>query len=67
MADNVAATPADVRAEDGNVQVKGPDGIRYAFTPDAAVETSERLLQGGMEAQGQRYQEELSRRKPTAP
>jgi hypothetical protein len=34
--------------------VDGPDGVAVTFTPEAAVETSERLLEGGIEAHGQR-------------
>ncbi len=67
MEDKAAAIPAEVRAQEGDVRVKGPGGIEYAFTPDAAIETSDRLLQGGMEAAGQRRQEEVRRRGPGAP
>lgn len=52
-----ADTPADVFAEEGEVLVEGPDGISYSFTPDAAIETSDRLLTGGMEAKGQRLKQ----------
>jgi hypothetical protein len=46
--------PADVYAEEGDVNVVGPGGIRYAFTPEAAAETSDRLLDGAATAHGQR-------------
>jgi hypothetical protein len=46
--------PSDVAAEDGQVVVDGPDGVAITLTPDAAVETSQRLLEGGLTAQGQR-------------
>jgi hypothetical protein len=46
--------PSDVAAEQGVVIVDGPDGVAVTFTPKAAVETSERLLEGGITAQGQR-------------
>jgi hypothetical protein len=46
--------PSDVAAEDGEVVVDGPDGVAITLTPDAAVETSQRLLEGGLTAQGQR-------------
>jgi hypothetical protein len=62
MTDRAAETPADVAAEDGEVLVEGPGGIAYSFTPDAALETSERLLSGGMEAKGQRLQRGLAYR-----
>lgn len=64
MKDEAADKAADVKAEDGNVCVEGPGGIRYSFTPDAAVETSDRLFRGGAEAAGQRAQEAIRRRKP---
>ncbi|SFO27135.1 hypothetical protein [Sphingomonas sp. OK281] len=44
---------SDVTAEHGQVMVDGPDGVAVALTPDAAAETSDRLLNGAVEAQGQ--------------
>lgn len=46
--------PSEVSAEEGEVQVDGPDGLAVAFTPEAAEETSQRLLLGAMAAQAQR-------------
>jgi hypothetical protein len=46
--------PSDVRAVDGNVEVNGPDAVDIAFTPEAAEETSERLLGQAFKARGQR-------------
>ncbi|HEU4957616.1 MAG TPA: hypothetical protein VFT40_08315 [Sphingomicrobium sp.] len=46
--------PSDVDAKDGVVSVKGPDAVDVNLTPDAAAETSDRLLLGSMKAQGQR-------------
>lgn len=46
--------PSEISAEDGEVIVDGPDGVAVTFTPDAAAETSERLLYGAAKAQGQR-------------
>ncbi|HEY0014414.1 MAG TPA: hypothetical protein VGB79_16350 [Allosphingosinicella sp.] len=40
------------------MSVEGPNGIKYVFTPDAAIETSDRLLLGGIEANGQRMLKE---------
>ena len=45
--------PCDVVAEDGEVIMEGPNGQVVSFTPPAALETSERLLRSGLEAQGQ--------------
>ena len=45
---------SDVCADEGVVNVEGPDGVDVGLTPEAAVETSNRLLNGAMEAAGQR-------------
>jgi hypothetical protein len=44
----------DVSADKGNVVLEGPDGVDVAMTPEAAAETSDRLLDKAAEAQGQR-------------
>ena len=44
-----------VDADEGVVRRKGPDNVDVRLTPDAAEETSERLLEGAMKARGQRY------------
>jgi hypothetical protein len=46
--------PSDVSAEEGFVLIDGPDGIAVSMSPDAAAETSDRLLDGASHAQGQR-------------
>ena len=46
---------SDVTVEDGVVNVDGPDAVDVALTPDAAMETSDRLLEGAMNARGQKY------------
>ena len=51
----VFAKPSDVSAEDGVVNVDGPDGVDVGLTPEAAFETSNRLLDGATEAAGQRH------------
>ena len=42
-------------ARDGVVTIAGPDDIEISLTPDAAVETSDRLLHGAMKARGQQH------------
>ena len=55
MADEtVYEEPSDVDANEGVVSVKGPDAVDVKLSPEAAVETSDRLLKGSMKAQGQR-------------
>jgi hypothetical protein len=46
-------TPSEVTAEDGEVLMDGPGSLAISFTPDAALETSQRLLDGGLAAQVQ--------------
>ena len=57
-------TPSEINAEDGEVLVDGPDGVAFSFTPDAAIETSERLFEGGLAAQGQRVEKRKGSGKP---
>lgn len=54
-------TPSQVEAEDGVVFVDGPDGVAVTMTPDAAADTSDRLLHAAVQAQGQ--QVEMKRRR----
>jgi hypothetical protein len=58
--------PSEVAAEDGHVIIDGPDGVDVSLSPDAALETSERLLKGGLMARGQQIEEER-RKKPLSP
>jgi hypothetical protein len=48
--------PSEVSAEQGEVMVDGPNGVAVSLTPDAAEETSRRLMFGAGEARGQREQ-----------
>jgi hypothetical protein len=50
----VFGEPSEVKAVDGTVEVDGPDGVDVALTPEAAEETSERLLGQAFKARGQR-------------
>jgi hypothetical protein len=46
--------PSEVSAVDGAVELDGPDAVDVAMTPEAAEETSERLLGESIKARGQR-------------
>jgi hypothetical protein len=60
-------TPSDVNVKDGNVWMEGPDGVDLLLTPEAALETSDRLLDGATEAHGERIrQAEIEAERPTA-
>ena len=54
-------TPSKVTAEDGEVMVDGPDGVAVSLTPDAAAETSDRLLEQAAIARGQELLERKSK------
>jgi hypothetical protein len=53
---------SSVNANEGNVKVDGPDGVSVTLTPDAAIETSDRLHEAGVEANGQRVLSEKAYR-----
>ena len=55
---------SEVSAEDGVVNVDGPDGVDIGLTPEAAFETSDRLLDGAATAVGQRVHAEHSKQDP---
>jgi hypothetical protein len=64
--DKTYSEPSDVAADKGEVVVDGPDGVAVTLTPGAAVETSHRLLEAGLEAQGQRVSERRKGKEPSA-
>jgi len=53
---------SEVTAEDGQVMIDGPDGVAVSLTPEAAIDTSERLADKAAEAAGQRRMDEIARR-----
>jgi hypothetical protein len=53
MDDKVYDEASTVEARDGAVSVDGPDGVDVRLSPEAALETSDRLLESAAEAQGQ--------------
>ena len=54
--------PSKVEAAGGSVEVDGPDQVDVAMTPDAAEETSERLLRQSFKARGQKRLDRLPHR-----
>jgi hypothetical protein len=54
MEKHVYNEPSKVTAEDGDVSIDGPDGVAVTLTPEAAAETSDRLLAGAAQGAGQR-------------
>ncbi len=52
-ADKIHDSPSEVAAENGVVVVEGPDEVALLMTPEAAAETSHRLLDAAAEAKGQ--------------
>jgi len=59
-------TPSEVTAAEGEVMVDGPDGVAVSLTPEAAMETSDRLLKAGAMARGQQIEAER-RKQPLGP
>lgn len=57
----VYADPSEVDAEEGVVIVRGPNALAIKLTPEAAEETSNRLLDGALKARGQLYFDEKTR------
>ena len=54
MDDLIYDSASKVTAKDGTVSVEGPDAVDVKLTPEAAEETSDRLMDGAATAQGQR-------------
>jgi hypothetical protein len=62
MDDKVYDEPSKVHAKDGKVLLDGPDGVAVLMTPEAAEETSDRLLFGAATARGQQVQGQWQRK-----
>jgi hypothetical protein len=58
--------PSDAEAVDGNVALMGPNGVSAMLTPQAAEETSDRLLKSALSAQGQRIEGERQAKERSA-
>lgn len=54
--------PSDVRAIDGKVRMDGPDAVDVELTPEAAEETSDRLIRESARAAGQRRLKDMPHR-----
>jgi hypothetical protein len=54
--------PSAVSAEEGSVEIDGPDAVDVTMTPEAAEETSERLNAEAVRARGQRRLGRLTHR-----
>ena len=52
--DQVYDEASKVAAKDGEVKVKGPDAVDVSLSPEAAIETGDRLAEEGVRAAGQR-------------
>ncbi|HYD13741.1 MAG TPA: hypothetical protein VEC11_12910 [Allosphingosinicella sp.] len=62
MGEKIHDTPSEVDAAEGQVLVNGPNGVSVSMTPEAALETSERLEKGAILAKGQIASREARRR-----
>ena len=58
MSERAYKEPSKVDADEGEVMVDGPDGVAVSFTPEAAEETSDRLLHAACKARGQQISKE---------
>lgn len=56
--DETYSKPRHVVAEQGKVLVDGPDSVDVALTPEAALETGERMIDRAADAAGQRHKSE---------
>ena len=59
--EKVHNTPSEVFAEEDVVAVEGPNGVSVLMTPEAAEETSDRLLKAAAAAHGHQVRAERAR------
>jgi putative intracellular protease/amidase len=52
--ENAFDTPTNTDAVDGEVVLRGPDGVALSMTPEAAEETGRRLIEAAAWARRQR-------------
>lgn len=52
----------EVTTEEGRVLLDGPDGVDVALTPEAALETGNRLIEGAAEAVGKKHFAKMDQR-----
>jgi hypothetical protein len=64
MDDKIYAEASHTESEPGSVVVDGPDGVDVRLTPEAAEETSHRLLDSAAEAKGKELAEAKRREPP---
>lgn len=64
MSNRIYDEPSEVDAEEGVVLVDGPDGVSVSLSPEAAEETSDRLLFHAGRAKSQQIT--AGKRKPGA-
>ena len=62
MAKQTYSEPTEIVAADGRVVLDGPDGVDLAMTPEAALETGGRLIDGAAKAAGQRREKKIDHR-----
>lgn len=53
MDEKIYGEASQVAAENGSVEIDGPDGVDVTLTPEAAIETSDRLVYAAEKAKTQ--------------
>jgi hypothetical protein len=62
MANEIYDEATEVTTKEGKVILDGPDGVDVILTPDAALETGGRLIEGAAEAAGKERLAKLDHR-----